>query len=72
MRKSGGGPQAGPAGQRRESSLADSGMWKPIKGRRLSAPPTLSAPLPAPKHSPALVTRAQTHAHARHTPTGLC
>lgn len=39
MRKSGGGLQARPAwrpSQLRKSNPADSGMWKPIKGRRLS------------------------------------
>lgn len=83
MRKSGGGLQARPAwrpSQLRKSNPADSGMWKPIKGRRLS--PRLPvvhadsrstpAPLPAPKHSPAPVTRTQTHTHARHTPSGPC
>lgn len=80
MRKSGGGLQARPAwrpSQLRKSNPADSGMWKPIKGRRLSPRPPVvhadsRAPLPAPKHSPAPVTRTQTHAHARHTPSGPC
>ena len=67
MRKRGGGPRAWAArqpSQLRESSPAASGMWKPIKGRRPSPRPPLRAPLPAPKHSRAPVTRAH-----RHTPT---
>lgn len=75
MRKSGGGLQAWPAwrpSQLRESNLADSGMLKPIKGRRLNLRPPVvvhadSQSTPARPQTQPCSSHAHTDTHPRQT-----